>query len=111
MITARDTYSQLLEESDMDPEEVEELIQSLETKIAKEDFREELVNILNFDYTLLHPYFHEGDEFIPYGVVVVMISEGKSLVLDGNHRVNTLKHRGDTTEFPVIIISGVLPER
>lgn len=80
------------------------------TKLKNENWQELSLSTDNFPYRLIHSVRVSPEESPYYGVIVVLESpDGKNVVLDGNHRVNTLKEMQDPTEFPVLLISGFLP--
>lgn len=111
LIQALETYQQILMESSLSSDENDHYYHDVYMKLKNKKWKELNLNIDNFNYKLIHKVNLILAETSPrYGVIIVLESEnGKTLVLDGNHRINTLNELQDPVEFPVLLISGYLP--
>lgn len=112
IIQALETYHQILMDSNIGSDENDEHYNYLYTKLKNQNWVEETISIDNFPYRLIHGARVSPEESCHYGVIVVLIDqEGQGLVLDGNHRINTLKELQDPSFFPIIKVKGFLPEK
>lgn len=104
---AFETYTSLLAEWDLDEDEMtfnEDKFKELAQKA--EVFFLSLEDVLKF--RRMHEYAYEDDKNPFQGVIVVIQNEsGRNLVIDGNHRLNTLAQNQESRQVPIIIIRGV----
>ena len=105
---ALNTYEQLLDQSEISEETFSLWMTDLSSKIQSGEYEEDSFSIEDFPYSLLHSFSFD-EEMDGYGIVVVVVDTHRSLVLDGNHRINTFKKNNSLIRFPVIVIKGHLP--
>lgn len=74
----------------------------------KESFfekEEEILNINDFESVQsIHPFL-QNEEINMYGVIVILKDKhNNKIILDGNHRINTIKYHNLTNHIPTIVL-------
>lgn len=103
-------------ETDLKPEEIQEIVISIQRKIWNiSDSDIEKVKVKEINATPLHTCLYDIEDGIPekaYNGVIIIVrdpSSNKTLIIDGNHRFNTLKTHDPDQELFMIEIEGTLP--
>lgn len=101
-----DTFTDLLaEENNIDRNEMNSLETEFREKMDKASVEYKTAEEVLAKYAPLHSYQYDGDEeHQNYGVIVIVESQGKSLIIDGNHRVSTWKEKNPSLSMAVIVI-------
>lgn len=109
---AADTYADLLENSGKIScsDDILDLILLFKEKIENDEFLEETMTVSEIinSCNLLHTEVLNNKKYMERGFIVVLDTGKKKIVLDGNHRLNTLNIEDPDFEFKVFIIDGVL---
>lgn len=104
--TAYETFTDLLSQREISEDEMDELEEQFLDIMRNEEYEEKWIEAGSFPYTPLHTNQYEDiNDFNLFAGVIVVLKEGdKSVILDGNHRVNTLKEHYPDTQVLTIII-------
>lgn len=111
---ARNEYTTLLSESDIDPNQMDEAESNFNQSLADEGYDSSWMIAQELaQFTPIHTTsFDEHEDKSRYFGAIVIIEDkqkGKSLVLDGNHRFNTVINKYPKMQIFVIRIEGFLP--
>lgn len=102
---AVDTYLEYLSQSDKSLEQIDSDESYFLELVKNEEYLEEWITAADFNYKTIHSYQYDdvNDPKLLEGAIVVVKENGESLVMDGNHRINTLKEKSPNTLVYVII--------
>lgn len=100
---AFDTFTDFL--GDIENVDIDLLEDNFSSLVNDEDFEIKYLKAKDINFNTIHDYVLDDGDDLFYGVIVVVNCQGfDHIVLDGNHRLNTLKIKSPKTEVPVILI-------
>jgi len=111
-LEAYDTYTSLLsEDKSLTPEIMDDHDSELNQEIFEKGKEITYIPISEFaNFKRVHSNsFDKIEDLKLYGVVVVVKDDVHSLILDGNHRINSCEKFGVDTLVPTIFVNGYIP--
>ena len=108
---AIDTYTDLLSQTEKTDDEMDQIESLFMEKIRNEEFEEVYLPIKELhSFKRLHDYKKEDVEMeeVAQGLIVVLNTGKEKIVLDGNHRINTLNDCHPDLKALVVIIDNDL---
>lgn len=106
-IQASETYLDLLEKTDLSVEDIDEEYICFTEKIDNQEFIEEKMTCKEIIDSC--EFLHNekiNKEIFNAGLIIVLDTSKRKIILDGNHRLNLMKEENLDFVFDVIIIDG-----